>query len=159
MDREHQRNKSNKGQSEKIEFNERGLRREGTVLKDKHIRKGYTNIVQLMNKQHLHSTTTIQLHLTTVDYQRICQDPASEFFQNKRTRIYARGLQQERFLVLLNNSDSRPSNSLFQIARGSGATLSECTFFEKSARHQEDYLKTAVFKQHKIQDPPTFCYK
>jgi hypothetical protein len=68
MDREHQQNKSNKGQSEKIEFNERGLRREGTVLKDKHIRKGYTNIVQLMNKQHLHSTTTIQLHLTTADY-------------------------------------------------------------------------------------------
>ena len=31
----------------------------------------------------------------------------------------------------LNNSDSRPSNSLFQIARGSGATLSECTFFFK----------------------------
>ena len=28
----------------------------------------------------------------------------------------------------LNNSDSRPSHFLFQIARGSGATLSECTF-------------------------------
>ena len=39
MDQEHQRNKPNKGHSEKIEFNERGLRREGTVLKDKHIRK------------------------------------------------------------------------------------------------------------------------
>ena len=33
----------------------------------------------------------------------------------------------------MNNSDSRPSNSLFQIARGSGATLSECTFSFKKA--------------------------
>ena len=39
MDQEHQRNKPNKGHSEKTEFNERGLRREGTVLKDEHIRK------------------------------------------------------------------------------------------------------------------------
>ena len=31
----------------------------------------------------------------------------------------------------LNNLDSRPSNSLFQIARGSRATLSECTFPSK----------------------------
>ena len=107
-----------------------------------------------MNKQHLHSTTTIQLHLTITDYQRICQNPASEFFLNKRARIYARGLQQERFSVLLNNSDSRPSNSLFQIARGSGATLSECTFFlEKSARHQEDFYKTNHFKDSCQKEP------
>ena len=106
MDREHQRNKSNKGQSEKTEFNERGLRRKGIVLKDKHIRKD--------------STTTIQLHLTTADYQRICQDPVSEFFLNKRTQI---GAVIGEVYSSLNNSDSRPSSSLFQIARGSGATL------------------------------------
>ena len=46
MDREHQRNKPNKGHSEKIEFNERGLRREGAVLKNEHIRK---NIPTLYN--------------------------------------------------------------------------------------------------------------
>ena len=86
-----------------------------------------------MNKRHSNSTTTIQLHLTTADYQRICQNPASEFFLNKTTRIYAWGLQKERYTVLSNNSDSRPSNFLFQIARGSGATLSECTFFSKKA--------------------------
>jgi len=103
-----------------------------------------------MNKQHLHSTTTIQLHLTTADYQRICQDPASEFFLNKTTQIYARGLQKERYTVLSNNSDSRPSNFLFQIARGSGATLSECTFFKKAH---------VTRKTSSRQDPPAPCSK
>ena len=46
MDWEHQWNKPNKGHSEKTEFNERGLRREGTVLKNKHIQK---NIPTLYN--------------------------------------------------------------------------------------------------------------
>ena len=46
MDREHKQNKPNKGHSEKTEFNERGLRREGTVLKNEHIQK---NIPTLYN--------------------------------------------------------------------------------------------------------------
>ena len=54
----------------------------------------YTSTVQPVNKRHLHSTTTIQLHLTTADHQRIRQDLASEFFLNKTTRIYARRLGQ-----------------------------------------------------------------
>ena len=52
-----------------------------------------------MNKRHLHSTTTIQLHLTAADYQRIRQDLASEFFMNKTTQIYARGLGQRHSLI------------------------------------------------------------
>ena len=59
----------------------------------------YTSTVQPMNKRRLHSTTTIQLHLTTADYQRIRQDLASEFFLNKTTRIYARGLGQHHSLI------------------------------------------------------------
>jgi len=59
----------------------------------------YTSTVQPVNKRHLHSTTTIQLHLTTADYQRIRQDLASEFFLNKTTRIYARGLGQHHSLI------------------------------------------------------------
>ena len=39
MDQEHQRNKPNKGHSEKTEFNERGVRREGAVLENEHIWK------------------------------------------------------------------------------------------------------------------------
>ena len=46
MDQEHQRNKPNKGHSEKIEFNERELRHEGTVLNNKHI---WENIPTLYN--------------------------------------------------------------------------------------------------------------
>ena len=46
MDREHQRNKPNKGHGEKIEFNEREPRREGIVLNNKHIRE---NIPTLYN--------------------------------------------------------------------------------------------------------------
>ena len=59
----------------------------------------YTSTVQPVNKRHLHSTTTIQLHLTTADYQRIRQDLASESFQNKTTWIYARGLGQHHSLI------------------------------------------------------------
>jgi hypothetical protein len=39
IDREHQQNKPDKGLNEKTEINKRGHTREGTVLKDKHIRK------------------------------------------------------------------------------------------------------------------------
>ena len=46
MDREHQRNKPNKGHGEKTEFNERELKREATVLNNKHIRE---NIPTLYN--------------------------------------------------------------------------------------------------------------
>ena len=59
----------------------------------------YTSTVQPVNKRHLHSTTTIQLHLTTADYQRIRQDLASEFFLNKTTWIYARRLSQHHSLI------------------------------------------------------------
>ena len=59
----------------------------------------YTSTVQPVNKRHLHSTTTIQLHLTTADHQRIRQDLASEFFLNKTTRIYARRLGQHHSLI------------------------------------------------------------
>ena len=45
------------------------------------------------------------------------------------TRSY---ISSEEVFSSFNNSDSRPSNFLFQIARGSGATLSECTFFKKA---------------------------
>ena len=52
----------------------------------------------------------------------------------------------------LNISDSRPSNFLFQIARGSGATLSECTFFFKKAHitqkasSRQQFLNNIRFK-------------
>ena len=50
MDREHQRNKPNKGHGEKTEFNERELRREGTVLNNKHIRENMPTLFNLWTK-------------------------------------------------------------------------------------------------------------
>jgi hypothetical protein len=130
MDWEHQRNKPNKGHSEKTEFNERGLRREGTVLKDEHIRKDIPT---------LYNSWTNNIYTQPPPYNYI--------WQQQTTREYAKTLQLSSFWIKepkntlgaatgevfssLNNSDLRPSNSLFQIARGSGATLSECTFFKK----------------------------
>ena len=90
MDQEHQRNKPNKGHSEKTEFNKRGLRREGTVLKNKHIQK---NIPTLYNSWTNNIYTQpppynyIWQQQTTREYAKI------QFFLNKRTQVYARGLQ------------------------------------------------------------------
>ena len=62
MDQEHQRNKPNKGHSEKTELNnERELRHEGTVLNNKHIRENiqhYTTREQKAFTLNHHHTTT-----------------------------------------------------------------------------------------------------
>ena len=43
---------------------------------------------------------------------------------------------------------------MFQIARGSGATLSECTFFfKKNTHHSEDFFKTDHFKTTRQKEP------
>jgi hypothetical protein len=53
----------------------------------------YANTVQLMTKQHLHSTVTYHLPLTESRLpEDMTKDSLSEFFLNKRTRIYAQGL-------------------------------------------------------------------
>ena len=60
----------------------------------------------------------------------------------------------------LNNSDLGPSNSLFQIARGSGATLSECIFSSKKRTSLKRLLqdksshvnKKATSRQHDISE-------
>ena len=67
----------------------------------------------------------------------------------------------------MNNSESTPFNSLFQIAKGSGATLSECTFlFEKahvtkktssrqitSRPHDKNNLDLAISELFLIKNP------
>ena len=132
MDREHQRNKPNKEHSEKIKFNERGLRREGTVLKNEHIRKNIPTLYNLW-------TNSIYTQPPPYNY----------IWQQQTTREYAKTLYPSSFWIKepgnvlgggnrkgfnsSNNLESRPSNFLFQIARGSGATLSECTFFFQKA--------------------------
>ena len=67
------------------------------------------------------------------------------------TRSY---ISSEEVFSSLNNSDSRPSNFLFQIARGSGATLSECTFFsKKSTHHSECFFKTDDVRATRQKEP------
>ena len=54
----------------------------------------------------------------------------------------------------MNNSDSRPSNFLFQIARGSGATLSECTFSYKKAHiTQKTSSRQTTSRPHDKKNP------
>jgi hypothetical protein len=99
-----------------------------------------------VTEQHLNSTATYHLPLTESRLpENMTKDPLSEFFLNKRTRIYARGLQgtypHKRFLVFFDDQNPRPSNFLSQIARGSGATLSECTFSSKKRTSLRRFLQ------------------
>ena len=67
------------------------------------------------------------------------------------TRSY---ISSEEVFSSLNNSDSRPSNFLFQIARGSGATLSECTFFfEKAHVTKKTSSRQTTSRPHDKKNP------
>ena len=67
--------------------------------------------------------------------ENMTKDPISEFFLNQKNPNICSGatgyISSEEIFSFSNDNDSRPSNFLFQIARGSGATLSECTFSSK----------------------------
>ena len=51
----------------------------------------------------------------------------------------------------------RPSSFLCQIARGSGATLTECTFFSKSAHQSEEESKMTISRFHFKKNPDQVC--
>ena len=69
--------------------------------------------------------------------ENMTKDPISEFFLNQKNLDICSGaagyISSEEIFSFSNDNDSRPSNFLFQIARDSGATLSECTFSLKKA--------------------------
>ena len=85
--------------------------------------------------------------------KNMTKDPISEFFLNqKNPDICSRAagyISSEEIFSFSNDNDSRPSNFLFQIARGSGATLSECTFFfekvhvTKKTSSRQDHFKAS----------------
>jgi hypothetical protein len=64
--------------------------------------------------------------------ENMTKDPIIEFFLNKKNPDICSGaagyISSDEIFSFSNNKNSRPSNFLFQIARGSGATLSECAF-------------------------------
>ena len=53
------------------------------------------------------------------------------------------------------HKDSGPSNFLFQIARGLGATLSECPFSSKKRMSPKDFLNVDHFKTLRQKEPET----
>ena len=57
--------------------------------------------------------------------------------------------------IFKQHKGSRPSNFLFQIARGSGATLSECTFSSKKRTSPKDFLNVDHFKTLRQKEPGT----
>jgi hypothetical protein len=69
--------------------------------------------------------------------KKMIKDPLSEFLTLKKNSERCSGaagyISSEEIFSFFNNQNSRLSNFLFQIARGSGATLSECPFFFKKA--------------------------
>jgi hypothetical protein len=77
-------------------------------------------------------------------------DPTSDYFKLMIVPGYRLGgcgihvLQGIFFVFFLRSLQKRPSNILFQIARGSGATPSWCTFFAKSAFHLEVLTRTLL---------------
>ena len=176
MDREHQQSKPNKGHSEKIEFNERRLRREGAVLKNEHIRKNiptlynsWTNIIysqpplynymwqQQTTREHAKILYPSSFRIKEPGYMlRGCNRKGFQSFEQLRFKT---GLQQKRFSVTWTTQNKDPQLFVPNSKRLGGYIQWVHFFLQKSAHHSEDFFKTAVFKQHKIQDPPTFCSK
>ena len=67
--------------------------------------------------------------------ENMTKDPISEFFLNQKNPDICSGaagyISSEEIFSFSNDKDLRPSNFLFQKARGSGATLSERPFSSK----------------------------
>jgi hypothetical protein len=88
------------------------------------------------------------------------KDPLSEFLTIKKNLERCLGVagyisSEEIFNSFFNNQNSRPSNFLFQIARGSGATLSECPFSSKKRmplkRLLQDMTTSRLIHQAKLE--------
>ena len=178
MDQEHRRNKPDKEHSERTGLNNGRLRREENSARRRAYSEGYTITVQPVNKKHLHSTTTIQLHLTAADYQRIRQDLASEFFLNKTTRVYARGLGQHHRLIntKLGNpalisttpggSEPKTKDKKYKKLKTTTTTthqdfFNRLLFQKKRTRRRHEaagYIAPEFFEDRNL-DPPTFASK
>jgi hypothetical protein len=62
--------------------------------------------------------------------------------KNPNTGSGAAGyISSGKIFSFFNSKDSRPSNILFQIARGLGATLSECPYSPKKRTSQKNFFK------------------
>ena len=131
MDREHQRNKPNKGHSEKTEFNERGLRREEAVLKNEHIRK---NIPTLYNSW-----------TNNIYYQ---PPPYNYIWQQQTNREHAKTIYPSSFRI------KEPRYMLGGCNKKDFQSFEQLRF--KTRLQQKRFLVTWTTQN---QDPPTLCSK
>jgi hypothetical protein len=116
----------------------------------------YVNTIQLVTKQHLHSTTTYHLSLTESRLPKnMTKDLLSKFFLNKRTQIYAWGLQgtypQKRFLVFPMIKIQDPPTFCSKEQEAQELHSMSALFFEKAHITQEissrkDHFKTSLRK-------------
>ena len=154
MDQEHRRNKPDKEHSERTGLNNGRLRREENSARRRAYSEEYTSTVQPVNKRHLHSTTTIQLHLTAADYQRVRQDLPSEFFLNKTTRIYARGLRTKDKRQRIQETQDYNNDDASRL-------FIRLLFQKRRTRRKHEavgYIALEFFEDRNL-DPPTFASK
>ena len=119
---------------------------EGTVLEDEHIRKNMPTLYNPWTGNIYTQPPPYNYTWQTADYQRIRQEQCVRvLLESKNPDKCSEATKGEDFSSS-NKSDSRPSNSLFQTARGSGATLSECTFSSKKCTSLERLLQDSNFK-------------
>jgi hypothetical protein len=111
----------------------------------------YSNTVQPVTV--LHVPNNVHLPPTSdrqIDYLRIQQkDPLSEFFLHKEPEYRLKGYRVHilrKDFQVFNLEFSRPSNFLFQTARGLGATLNKCPFSSKKHTSLKDFFRKDHFK-------------
>ena len=109
-------------------------------MKDLGEREQYSK-TSIFGRIYQHSTTHEQKaftlnhhHTTTSDNNRLPQNTLRLYIRvlpEQNNPDICSGAAKGEVYSSIEQLRSRPSNFLFQIARGSGATLSECTFFFK----------------------------
>jgi hypothetical protein len=101
--------------------------------------------LSLPYNDYLPPTSNRHIDIKDFSYLNILQkDPLSEFFLKKEPGIGSGAtgyISLGEIFQFFISEFSRPFNFLFQIARGSGATLRECPFSPKKHTSLEDFFQ------------------
>jgi hypothetical protein len=122
--------------------------------------KEYANTVQPVTVQAFNQLNG-QLPPTThrrKDTWEYDKDPITDFFLYKKNPNICSGaagyISSDEILSFFNNKNSRPSNFLFQIVRGSGGYTQWVRFFlRKSACHSKDFFKIGPLQGFTSKEP------
>jgi hypothetical protein len=119
-------------------------------------------VLPLPYNGHLQPTPDKQTDIKNFSYLSILQkDPLFEFFLKKpwyRLGGYMVHILRRDFFQLFGSKFSRPSNFLFQTARGTRAILSECPFSLKKHTSLKDFFKKDHFKVSLRKNPDQACF-